>query len=92
MLPGMSDVVRVSTALRWSGRLLAVAGVVYGVLPDGDCGSAFFPDSGVDGLTGVLCTDVVSGRQDAAVVLLVLGVAVMVAGQVLGWRRKPDER
>jgi hypothetical protein len=78
----------VSTALRWGGRLLAVGGVVVGILPDGDCGSGFFPSGSTD-LLGVACSEVVSGRQTAAVVLLVVGVAVMIAGQIIGWKQKP---
>jgi hypothetical protein len=76
---------QVSSALRWGGRLLAVGGVVLGLLPNGSCGSAFFPDAQVD-VSGVACSDVTSGRMTAGVVLLVVGVAVMIAGQVIGWR------
>jgi hypothetical protein len=79
---------QVSTALRWGGRLLAVGGVVLGLLPNGSCGSSFFPNAEVD-VSGVACSDVVSGRLTAAVVLLVVGVAVMIAGQIIGWREKP---
>ncbi|MDH6116893.1 hypothetical protein ABH930_000312 [Kitasatospora sp. GAS204A] len=76
---------RAAAALRWGGRLLAAGGAVVGILPDGDCGSGFFPSSLTDPL-GVACSEVVSGRLTAAVVLLVAGVAVMIAGQVIGWR------
>jgi hypothetical protein len=79
---------QVSTALRWGGRLLAVGGVVLGLLPNGDCGPAFFPNAQVD-VSGVACSDVVSGRLTAAIVLLVAGAAVMIAGQVIGWKQKP---
>jgi len=87
MLPGMSDVERVPAALRWSGRLLAVAGVVCGLAPVSDeCGSAFRP-SGLNG-DSVECLGALSGRQDTAVVLLVLGVVAMLAGQIIGWRKQ----
>jgi hypothetical protein len=76
-----------ATALRWGGRLLAVGGVVVGILPDGDCGSGFFPSSLTDPL-GVACSEVTAGRQTAAIMLLVVGVAVMIAGQIIGWREQ----
>lgn len=75
-----------STALRWGGRVLAVGGVIVGILPDGDCGSGFFPSGLADPL-GVACSEVVSGRLTVAVVLLVVGVAMMIAGQIIGWRK-----
>jgi hypothetical protein len=80
---------QVSTALRWGGRLLAVGGVIVGILPEGDCGSGFFP-SGLTDPLGVACSEAVSGRQTAAIVLLVVGIAVMIAGQIIGWRGKSE--
>lgn len=77
-----------ATALRWGGRLLAVGGVIVGILPDGDCGSGFFP-SGLTDPLGVACSEVTAGRMTAAVVLLVVGVAAMIAGQIIGWKQKP---
>jgi hypothetical protein len=89
MLPGMSDVARVSAVLRWSGRLLAVAGVVVGLMPVSDeCGSAFQP-SGMYG-DAAECVGALAGRLDTAVVLLVIGVVGMLAGQIMGWRSRPD--
>jgi hypothetical protein len=86
MLAGMADE-RVSAALRWSGRVLAVGGLLAGMLPSGDCGSGFFPETDLDGAVSAACSGSVSGRQDVAVLLLVLGVAAMIAGQIMGWRK-----
>lgn len=69
--------------------MLAVGGVLVGILPDGDCGSGFFPSGLADPL-GVGCSEVTAGRLTAAIVLLVVGVAAMIAGQIIGWRGKSE--
>lgn len=90
MLPGMSDEPeRVPVMLRWSGRLLPVAGVVYGMYPDSVCGSAFFPDGGMDEFTRTVCTGPLADRRGLAILLLFLGFAALGASQVIGWRKKP---
>ncbi|MFG2821688.1 hypothetical protein ACGFX4_19935 [Kitasatospora sp. NPDC048365] len=85
----MGDVERVSAALRWPGRVLTVAGAVMGLVPvSDDCGSVFQP-TGIHA-SGLVCTSALSGRQDTVVLLLVVGVALMLAGQVVAWRRRPS--
>jgi hypothetical protein len=85
MLPGMANTEQVSAALRWGGRVLAVGGAISGFMPVGDeCGSVFQP-LGLDA-DSPLCVSVLAGRQNLTVALLVLGVAAMIAGQVVQWR------
>ncbi|NUS14557.1 MAG: hypothetical protein HOY69_24685 [Streptomyces sp.] len=58
---------------------LAVLGLAFGVWPVGDeCGSAFAPKSVRED-----CLTALSGRQVGAWQLVILGLAVLVAGVVL---------
>jgi len=75
--------------LRWGGRLLAVAGAVNGFVPQGDCGSAFLPHSGaLEAYGTVPCVAARADRLETALLLLGLGIAAMVVGQVLNARQK----
>ncbi|MFJ8474213.1 hypothetical protein [Kitasatospora sp. NPDC094011] len=72
---------RVGQAVGAAGGVLAVLGLAFGMWPVGDeCGSAFSPTS-----VTAECLTALSGRQVAAWQLVILGVAVLVAGVVLAW-------
>ena len=70
---------RVGAAVGAAGATLAVLGLAFGMWPVGDeCGSGFEPKS-----VTVECLTSLSGRQVGAWQLVILGLAVLVAGMVL---------
>lgn len=75
---------QVSTVLRWGGRLVTLAGGVNAFVPVGDCGSVIQPDA-LSGGT-VLCGTLIADRWETVWLLVGVGVAAMIAGQVIGWR------
>jgi len=81
MLPGMANVDRV---LRWAGVLFTVAGGVQAFVPVDDCGSALQPDSAA---SGVICDASIADQWQTVWLLVGLGVVLMLAGQVVAWRR-----
>lgn len=91
MLPGMADTERVPPALRWAGRLLPIAGVLYGMYPDSTCGSAFFPDESLDSWVKVACTDSLADRRGMAILMLFVGFILLGITQVLDWRKPKDK-
>lgn len=87
----MANTEQASAALRWGGRVLAVGGAISGFMPVGnDCGSVFQP-LGLDA-DSPLCVSALASRQNITVALLVLGVAAMIAGQVVQWRRRRGQQ
>jgi hypothetical protein len=87
MLLGMADAKQAPVVLLWAGRLLPVGGVLYGMWPIGECGSAFFPSSGLDSWTAAACDGALANRANFAILLLVAGLIALGVVQSFYWRK-----
>lgn len=91
MLLGMADARQAPVMLLWAGRLLPVGGVLYGMWPAGECGSAFFPNSGLDSWTAAPCDVALGSRRTFAILLLIAGLIALGAVQSFYWRKPKPE-
>ena len=80
----MSNAERVSRVLRWAGVVFTVAGGANAFLPVNDCGNAVQPDP----MSGTaVCDALIADQWETVWLLGGLGVALMLVGQVVQWRR-----
>lgn len=75
-----------SRVLRWVGALFVVVGAVQALAKVGDdCGSVIHPNSMRSPL---LCSGPLADQQQTVLLLVVLGVASMLAGQIINWQQR----